>query len=346
MNEKSVFAAMMLCVLTACSGEKTTERQVTAVPVKVIEIAATQRTGVRNYVGTVEESAAVSLSFARSGTVEEVFVQEGQRVTKGLLLATLATATAENTYQGAVAKLRQAQDAYDRLAKVHENGSLPDIRLVEVETGLQQAKSMAAVAGKSLEDCRLYAPRGGVISGRDIEPGMNVMPGIQALKLISVETVLVRIPVPESEIGKIAVGQTAAVSVAALDGAAFTGRVIMKGVSASPVSHTYGAKIEIANSAGADNHSPLLPGMVCRVSLAEDAKAAEVVVPNRTVQIAADGRKYVWIADGNVARRQFVETGGLDDNGIVVTGGLSAGDRLITEGFLKISEGTAIVISE
>jgi multidrug efflux system membrane fusion protein len=50
--------------------------------------------------------------------------------------------------------------------------------------------------------------------------------------------------------------------------------------------------------------------------------------------------------DGNIARRQFVKTGDLTDSGIVVSEGLSAGDKIITEGFQKISEGTKIVVNE
>jgi multidrug efflux pump subunit AcrA (membrane-fusion protein) len=63
------------------------------------------------------------------------------------------------------------------------------------------------------------------------------------------------------------------------------------------------------------------------------------------VQIATDGSKYVWLAESNVAKRRFVKTGNLTDNGIAITEGLSAGDRLITEGFQKVSEGIKISIN-
>jgi RND family efflux transporter MFP subunit len=276
------------------------------------------------------------------GTVEQVYVSEGQRVKKGQLLAALNTATAENSYQMMLVKQQQAQDAYDRLAKVHASGSLPDIKFVEIETGLQQAKAMTAVARKNLDDCQLYAPRDGVIASRSVEAGSSVLPGVSAFQLVSVDRVKVKIAVPENEIGQIAEGQTARVITPALDNAVFTGKIEMKGVLANAISHTYAVKIGIDNLVWAKHVSPLLPGMVCKVFLAGDAETAEIVVPNRTIQIAADGRKYVWIADGNVARRRFVETGGLNDSGVVVVEGLSAGDRLIVEGFRKVGEGMNI----
>jgi RND family efflux transporter MFP subunit len=331
---------------TACVDRQEPERREKIIPVKVTNLTLSAITAGRSYVGTVEAAAAVSLSFSGTGSVEQVFVTEGQRVKKGQLLAALNTTTAENSYQMMLAKQQQAQDAYDRLVKVHENGSLPDIRFVEVETGLQQAKSMTAVAKKNLDDCRLYAPQSGVIARRSVEVGSVAIPGVAAFRIVSTDRVNVKIAVPENEISQITEGRTANIVAPALDHAVFTGKVEMKGVVADPVSHTYEVKIELTNNVGTKNLSPLLPGMVCKVSLAGDAETAGMVVPNRTVQIAADGRKYVWLADGNTARRRFVKTGGLDDNGIIIVEGLSEGDRLIVEGFRKVSEGMKIVSSE
>ncbi|MDR1631520.1 MAG: efflux RND transporter periplasmic adaptor subunit [Dysgonamonadaceae bacterium] len=323
--------------LSGCNGGKKPEQHEKVIPVKVIALAPAAITTGNIYVGTVEESTALSLSFSMPGAVEEVLVSEGQRVQKRQLLATLNSATAKNSLTTMQSQLSRAQDAYDRLAKLHANGSLPDIKFVEVETGLQQAKSMVEIARKNLDDCRLYAPRSGVVASRSIEPGVNVMPGVTAFKLVTVDRVNVKIPVPESEIGDIALGRDATIEVPALNNDTFTGKVELKGISANPISHTYEVKIGVDNP-----QSRLMPGMVCKVFLAGDAETAEIVVPNGTIQIAVDGRKYVWLADGNVARRQFVKTGGLNDNGIVVVEGLSAGDRLIVEGYRNVSEGMKI----
>ncbi|MDR1344969.1 MAG: efflux RND transporter periplasmic adaptor subunit [Tannerellaceae bacterium] len=339
---KWYIAALATCTLAACSGEKGTETQERIIPVKIVEISASPVKGEQNYVGTVEESVAVSLSFPGTGTVEQALVYEGQRVSKGQLLATLNTVTAQNACDVSQANLVQAQDAYDRLAKVHESGSLPDIKFAEVEAGLQQAKSMAAIARKSLDDCKMYAPMSGVIATRSIEAGANVMPGTTAFKLVSVDRVNVRISVPENEIGSVRTGQAASITVPALNQAVFTGKIETKGIAANAMSHAYGVKIGI-DRADATTVLPL-PGMVCKVLLTDDGYAAAFVVPNRAIRIATDGQKFVWLADGNTARRRFVKTGDLTTSGIIVTEGLSAGDRILVEGFQKVSEGTGISI--
>jgi RND family efflux transporter MFP subunit len=302
-----------------------------------MEVTAEQTASGRRYVGTIEESSGISLSFSGSGTVEQALVGEGQKVAKGQLLATLNDATAHNAHEVAQAKLVQAQDAYDRLAKVHAGGSLPDIKFAEVEAGLQQAKSMAAISKKSLDDCRLYAPQSGVIATRNIEAGANVMPGVPVFKLVLIDKVSAKIFVPENEINSTHTGQNAVIIVAALNNAEFTGKIEAKGIVADRISHAYEVKIGVNNP-----QSELMPGMVCKVFLAGEEGTSEIVVPNRTIQISTDDRRYVWLAEGDVARRRFVKTGNLTDNGIIVTEGLSTGDKLIIEGFQKVSDGMKI----
>ncbi|MDR2119429.1 MAG: efflux RND transporter periplasmic adaptor subunit, partial [Tannerella sp.] len=291
----------------------------------------------RNYVGTVEESTAVSLSFSSMGTIEQVFVAEGQQVRKGQTLAVLSSATAQNSLDATQASLQQAQDAYDRLTKLHNNGSLPDIKFVEVETGLQQAKAMEAIARKNLDDCRLCAPVDGVVARRSAEPGANATPGMTAFKLVTVDRVNIAISVPENEIGSTATGQDAVIAVPALDNQIFTGKITLKGVAANPLSHTYTVKIGVDNP-----QAQLMPGMVCKVRIGQDGESSAIVVPNRAVQSSHDGRRFVWLAVSDVAQRRFVETGALADAGVTVEQGLSEGDRLIVEGCQKISEGMKI----
>jgi RND family efflux transporter MFP subunit len=339
---KLLVVALAIGLFAACSNNKETQTQEKIIPIKVMEIATTTTVSEQNYIGTVEESVAVSLSFSGNGTVEQVLVSEGQKVTQGQLLATLNTETATSAYNAAVAKLAQAQDAYDRLKLVHDNGSLPDIKFAEVEAGLQQAQSMVAITKKSLDDCKLYASCNGVIASRNIETGTNVLPGMSVFKIVSIDKVFVKFSVSENEIGSIKEGYKANVTVAALDNDKFSGKIEYKGIVANPVTHSYDVKTGIENP-----QKKLLPGMVCKVTVENtQIPQTQIIVPNQSIKIAANGNRYVWLADGNVAKRQRIETGEFNENGIVVVEGLSAGDKVITEGFQKISEGMKISITK
>ena len=284
-------AASVIIVSSGCSGRAETAKTERLIPVKTVVLSGSSATLERNYIGTVEEAFAASLSFPLMGAVERVAVSEGQRVNRGQLLAALNSETAQNSHNLAKATLAQAQDAYDRIKPLHEKGSVTDIQFVEVQTGLEQARAMEAIALKNVEDTRLYAPVAGIITNRYVEAGVNVTPGVAAFRLVSIDEIDVIAPIPENEISEITVGQSATVTVSATGNKQFSGTVHQKGVIANPISRTYDIKIRLKNP-----QSELFPGMVCRVVIARDGAEPQIVIPNKSVQTAPDGKRFVWLS--------------------------------------------------
>lgn len=323
----------------SCSGKKDENQAIRAVPVKVVKVSESSYMNSRNYVGTVEAVSSSLLSFEVMGNVSKVFVTEGENVQKGKLLATLDKGTLQNSYNASLASLKEAQDAYNRMKSLYDNGSLPEMKWVEVQSKLQQAVSMEQISRKSLKDAGLRAPFSGVISSKSIEPGMNVMPGIEVMQLADISTVNIKIAVPEKEISHVNKGQQAEVRVGALGDKLFTGVVSEKGIAANPLAHTYEVKIKLNNT----SHE-LMPGMVCKVGVHSRETEAGIVLPNHTVQLQPDGKKFVWVVKGNAASQRMVSTGELTTQGVVITAGLQPGDEVIVSGNQKVSEGTKIAI--
>ncbi len=323
----------------SCSGKKDENQAIRAVPVKVVKVSESSYMNSRNYVGTVEAVSSSSLSFEVMGNVSKVFVTEGENVQKGKLLATLDKATLQNSYNASLASLKEAQDAYNRMKSLYDNGSLPEMKWVEVQSKLQQAVSMEQISRKSLKDAGLYAPFSGVISSKSIEPGMNVMPGIEVMQLADISTVNIKIAVPEKEISRVNKGQQAEVRVGALGDKLFTGVVSEKGIAANPLAHTYEVKIKLNNT----SHE-LMPGMVCKVGVHSRETEAGIVLPTHTVQLQPDGKKFVWVVKDNAASQRIVNTGDLTAEGVIITAGLQPGDEVIVSGNQKVSEGTKIAV--
>ncbi len=339
---KRVLNSLMVCLsaffLVNCSDSKSRNAQGgTEIPVKAIEVQASQLSGTKDYVGTVEESSASSLSFEVPGNVQEVLVSEGQRVRKGQLLAVLDKSSLKSAHNAAVATLHQAEDAYRRLTQLHDNNSLPEIKYVEMQTNLEKARSAESIARKSLHDANLYAPFAGVIGDRSIEPGMNVLPSQSLFKLLCMDHLKVRISIPENEIAAVSLGQKAQMSVAALADLNCEGMVDQKGVVANTMSHTYEVKIRLTHA-----DAQLMPGMVCKVLLGINPSGEKIVIPNQAVQVASDGSKFVWIAKGNRCERREIVPGDLTDYGVTISDGLQPGDKVIVEGYQKICNGTKI----
>jgi len=333
---------MMLLVagvllLASCSEKKESGR-VEPVKVKTLVAAASVTASERHYVGTVEESYGSSLSFSTMGTVKTVLVQEGQAVRQGQVLATLDDSQMRNALSIATATLRQAEDGYKRMKELYDKGSLPEVKFVDIQTKLSEAQTSVRMAKKNVDDCVLRAPFGGYISERSVDVGNNAMPGVSCFKLVRLGNVEVSFSVPEQEISSIRKGQSVAFTVAALGDRRFAGIVKQRGVQANPISHTYEVVVTVGNG-----DRQLLPGMVCSVETHQRGAAEGIVVPQEAV--LTDGkRQFVWVAEGNKAKRKFVEVSDVLSQGVVITGGLGAGEQVIVEGQNKVSEGGVIKI--
>jgi membrane fusion protein, multidrug efflux system len=322
------------CFYLGCSS-KTADATMAQLPVKVqvVKAASMSANEAFAYSGTIEESESTPLSFSVLGKVSRVLVSEGDYVHKGKLLAELSGESYKIANEMTQAALRQAEDAYSRLYPMYQNGNLPEIKLVEVQTGLQQAKSAAAIAQRNVEDCLLYAPVSGYVGKRSIEPGMNVIPGLPAITIVKIEKLLAKIPVSENEIVSIKKGQDAVIHVGALGDREFKGKVEEIGVMADPIAHTYKVKIGVPNA-----EKLIKPGMICSVTILTEAASRRITIPNQALQVDEQGRTFIFSVDAsqNLASRKYVQIGQLLRNGMEIKEGLTEGELVVVTGQQKL----------
>ena len=328
-------------IYSGCDNSKAISENSVIVNVRVTPVGLYDVDNAIAFSGTIEAFETVPLSFTVTGRVEKVWVDEGEYVAKGQLLAELDKEIMTNAYEMSSATLERARDAYNRLQPMYENGSLPEIKFIEVETSLQQAKAATAIAEKNLQDCSLNATKSGYIGTRSIDPGMSVLPGVAAISIVDIDKVYARITVSENEIAGVAKGQKCNITVAALGNGQFTGRVDQVGIVANPVSHTYGVKIMIPNT-----EEQLKPGMICDVALLRPDTGNSVVIPNQAVQVDEKGNTFVYTVnrERNIALRKYITTGGLTRKGIQVDKGLDQGDYIVVAGQQKLADKSMVNI--
>lgn len=336
-----VLAVSASLALAGCQVKEEKTGGPSPVRVKVMKVALSEQKTSGRFSGTVEEAAGTPLSFSVMGTVNAVSFRLGNRVEKGQLLASLDATSVRSSYDAAKAALVQAEDAYRRMKELHGKGSLPEIKWVEVQSKLQQARSMEEMARKNLKDCKLYAPFSGVIADKSVEVGQNVIPGMAVGKLLGVSRLKVKISMPESEIASVSLHQKAEIVVPALGSRRFSGMVSEKGIMADPFSRSYEVKIDVADAGG-----DLMPGMVTEVRLAGADGGTAVIVPARIVQLDEKNRSFVWIDNNGVAEKRVISCGDFAGDGVVITSGLKVDDRIIVEGQQKVCNGTKITADE
>ena len=346
MMKKYILLLLMVIMVCGCGNKQTAEKDKSKeqkAPTRVSTEVVSARAGIdgQSYVGIVEESEGTAVSFTGMGVVRRMLVREGQAVGRGQLIAVMDDTQARNMLSSAEAQMTQANDALKRYGMLHDNGSLPEVQWVEIQSKVAQAKAQLEVAKKNLRDCRLVAPVSGVIGRRLVGAGETAMPSQAVVTILDVSRVKVRVAIPEAEVGSISANTSSIIQVDAIN-SSFVGGRIEKGVQADALTHTYDIRISVAN-----HGRKLLPGMVANVQfvgLSSHSSGLHPTLPVTAVQRKADGSLFVWMINkDNTAHRTPVTIGETQGNRVTVTSGVGENQRIVTEGYQKLSEGTKVV---
>ena len=329
---------LAVCLLgSSCTGNNESGEKA---PIKVRTEVMTPGFGSSQqpYVGIVEEREATAVSFTSMGLVKRVLVSEGQAVSRGQLIAEMDDTQARNLLAVAESQMNQANDALQRYKMLHDSGSLAEIQWVEIQSKVQQAESQLEVARKNMSDCQLKAPVSGIIGRKMIGAGETAMPSQAVVTILDISEVKVKVSVPETEVNGVSSSTKTTVYVEAA-GKQVNGGRIEKGVQADALTHTYDVRIHVPNA-----DRKLLPGMVANVQFNGSSDGStQLTVPVTAVQRRSDGTLFVWTVGSDVkAHRTAVNIGQTQGNRVVLASGVSQGDRVVTEGYQKLSEGTNV----
>lgn len=342
---KRILVVLMLGIMmVSCGSAKedtsTTVKFEDVLRVNVMRPSVPKQSQQLSYSGLCEPSVTIPLSFMIPGRVESINVEVGSAVTKGAVLARLEETTSRSGYNAASAMQLQAQDAYERLKKVYNNGSLPEIKWEEIKSKLEQANSSLIIARENLSNCQITAPTSGVIGSRSIEVGENAIPGVSVFSIVSVANIDVKISVPEDEINRITIGQNATVTFSALDSRTLNGVVEQVAIVANSLSKTFDVKIRIRNL-----DMKIRPGMVCNVSLQTALSDSALLVPLKSVMKDEFNLNYLFVVDrgSHIAKRRTVQVKGIVENSLRITSGLNKGEWIVIDGQQKLTDNCKVI---
>ena len=331
-----LITALSLLVLVGCSEKKSKNATFDpTIPVEIVVVNNTDDNNLRNYVGTTKSEMELPVSFAMGGKLTGIYVKNGQQVKKGAVIARVDATSAKSIHDAALATLNQAEDGYNRLKKVHDEGGIPDVRWVQMETDLEKARQTEITARKHLNECTLIAPQEGFISMDKHTTGENMLPTTPFCHIIDMNKMIVEFSVPEKEIGIIQVGDKAEATFPGLNDKKKSLEIIDKSFVSNPLGHTYTIKAKVPVE-----DKDILPGMVAKIQLMLSSDSG-IVVPSSCVITMPEGAN-VWTLKNGKARRSHIKVGGFVKNGVMVESGLNSGDTIITSGYQKLYNGAKV----
>lgn len=314
-----------------------------AIPVAVRSVRHLVRSAYVELSGDVEGLRTVSVGFQVPGVVASVGPTEGRAVRRGELLAALDPRDYELNLEMATAQRERAEDEYKRAQTMFAQKGIPENDFNKATTGLRLARAQEAMARKKLADSRIIAPLSGVIARRGIEPGEQAGPGLPVFTIVQLDPAQVRVGVPEAQIGRVAVGQAATITIPALKGRRFTGRVRVVGIAADPAARSYTTKIEVSNPGGV-----LRPGMIADVRIQSSDVVDALTIPPEAVVADAAGITTVFVYSAKEKRvhSRRVELGSAYGQEIEVRRGLGRDDLVVVGGQHRVREGSLVELGK
>jgi membrane fusion protein (multidrug efflux system) len=352
-----LLAALVLAValvLAACgdangdSAGKDGKGEVPAVPV---EVAATQRAEMAAlYTGTapVESDRRALVMPKVQGEIRQVLVDAGQRVRAGQLLARLDGDKLRLEVALYEATMNKLDRDYKRNLELQQKGLVSAIALDNLKYELEAARANWELARLQLSYTDIRSPIDGTVTVRldTVKVGNTVTPvgGVienaeSALFAIEdLDTLLLKVSVPERELAKLSVGQVAELSFDAVPNRTFAGQIDLISPVVDPETATFSVRIRIAESGGL-----LRPGMFARVAIVYERKPDALQIP-RTALLDGDGPPKVFVVEKGKAVERTVKLGLSNGALIEVTDGLKDGEQVVVVGQGAVKPGAAVRI--
>ena len=290
-------------------------------------------------VGSLRSDESVTLRPEVAGRVNAILFKEGQNVSKGMTLVRLDPAINQAEVQQAKANLVLAKSKFDRAVELSQRNFISGQAKDEAENNLRVAEAAVALVEARLAKTEIKAPFAGVIGLRVVSVGDYVKEGADMVNLESIDPLKVDFRVPETYMRQVQPGQTLTVTLDALPGRKFDGKVL----AVNPLIDAAGRSVVIrAIVRNAD--TSLRPGMFTRVNLITRDDKDALVIPEQAIVPQGDEQFVFRIVDGKAARVK-VDIGQRRDGKVEVLKGLNVNDMVVTAGQLKLREGMPVTIS-
>ncbi|RLC17372.1 MAG: hypothetical protein DRI24_05910 [Deltaproteobacteria bacterium] len=350
---KILFLAILGCAVTACKEKIEIVEQVrTLKTITVAELASGQ---IRKFSGIVKATDSSNLSFEVGGNVMTVNVDIGDRVRKGQVLAVLDKEPYQLDVDAAKAELVEAEarvvnakEAYDRQERVYTQGAGAKSKLDKAKYNLEAALSQVNVnvakvnlAKRDLKKTNLISPYDGAIAWRSVEPHEEIHVGQRVFVIDAKGALEVQLAVPETTINRIHIGTPATVQFPTLPGQSVKGRIAYIG-SAAVKANAFPVKIGLNKPT-----AKISPGMTAEVVLVMnvDKQIAGYLIPIQAILPAkgvGQGYAFVYDPQTSTVRKAPVKIFGAEQNLMIISEGLSAGDIIAVAGVSFLADGMKV----
>jgi membrane fusion protein (multidrug efflux system) len=346
----SAFLGLATLVMLVSCGEENAETETSETAtekittVKVVHPKENSFVAEISIVGTVIPNRKVMLHAMENGMVSKMLVDIGAKVSKGETIAELANPELVRAREQAVAKMEVAKSIFDRLSQIRaDSPALTTLQQIETaEADFKMAEAELNGIDDRIGFLKVTAPFSGIVSQRFVDEGALVQNGIKdndAKPLVEIQdlsVVRITVPVPESDVTKISIGQTAKINFRELGNKTFDAKVSRTSLALDPASKTMEVQIDIQNSNGS-----IRPGMYARILFEIGSTDGVLSLPLTSI-IVSSNKYYVSVVKDDIVERVSIERGLANKDFYEVLSELDKDALVIVEGKNLVKPGQKV----
>jgi membrane fusion protein (multidrug efflux system) len=350
MKSKRVFAASPLLalstiVLTGCgTGQASVAsneeiKAATPVPVAIAQPTRADIFATYEATTTIASDADAPVVAKVGGEVVDLFVEEGQRVLQGYVLAQLDGERLRLEMLSAKADLDRVRGEYDRYTDLAARGLVSEAMFEGLKYDLEALAAGYELARLNYDYSKIRAPISGVVSSRDVKLGQTVAINDIVFRITDTSELVAYMQIPQAEIAKFSAGHAATVAVDAIPDTTYIATIARISPTIDVRNGTFRATALIDNRAG-----ELAPGMFARFTISYEKHADALVIPKRAL-VEEDDRTAVYVVENGEVTRRVIETGIETTDVVEVLDGLSGDEEIVVIGQSGLREGSKVLAS-
>lgn len=337
MRHLSVSCAAVL-LLAACGGTAEKPKRPPSL-VEVQPVAAQPFADTIEAVGSAIANEQVVLSSPVTERIVTLNYSDGGYIRRGEVIARLAQSQEVAELAGAQARAREATQQLDRIKQLRQRGFATGSSLDLQTATANAAAATAEQVRAAISDRIIRAPFSGYLGLRTVSPGAIVAAGTPIATVSDISRIKLDFNVPETQLTALSKGQSLIITASAYPGRTFTGTVATIDPVVDPATRAVAVRAILPNGDKA-----LKPGMLLTIKVLSRQRQA-LSVPE--LAIVGEGQEqYVYVADGGKAKRIKVATGTRQDGRVEILSGLAPGQKVVTEGVVKLADGSPIRLAE
>lgn len=326
------------------SGSKTADNTAANTKTKVVQALTLEESPFRTWVevqGTVDARQSIEVTAENMGVVRNIKVKEGQKVTKGQILAELDQTVLLQSIEEIKGQLDFAKQLYTKQSNLWKQNIGSEVQYLNAKNQKESLERRLSTIESQLDLTRIKAPVSGTVDQVYLKLGQSTAMGMPAVRVVNFNDLRVITDLSESYVSRVREGATVDLEFKDLNLSA-QGRIAYVARSISALNRTFRAEVPLNNREGLYR-----PNMIVGMKINDYSTNKAIKIPVNLLQNSDEGT-FVMVVRGEgtslKASRVSVTPGRSNGIETEILQGLQAGDRIITTGYNDLNDGQAITL--